>query len=132
MNQERINLDKRLLSNYYKNNGYYNVKIENSFVEFKDNNSFKLVFNIDAGSKFIINNVNLILPEDFDQRHFTEINKYFSKLKNKFYSLEKINKILNKIDKIKIEKKYEFLDASMQEEIINEDKLDISIILTET
>ena len=61
LNQERINLDKRLLSNYYKNNGYYNVKIENSFVEFKDNNSFKLVFNIDAGSKFIINNVNLII-----------------------------------------------------------------------
>jgi outer membrane protein insertion porin family len=44
LNAERIELDKRLLVNYYKNNGYYFVKIENSFVEFQDKNSFKLVF----------------------------------------------------------------------------------------
>ena len=34
INQELINLDKRLLTNYFKNNGYYDVKVENSFVEF--------------------------------------------------------------------------------------------------
>ena len=34
INQELINLDKRLLVNYFKNNGYYDVKIENSFIEF--------------------------------------------------------------------------------------------------
>ena len=132
LNQERINLDKRLLKNYYKNKGYYNVKIENSFVEFKDNNSFKLVFNIDAGLKFTIKNVNLILPNDFDPRHFTEITNYFAKLENKIYSLEKIEKVLNKIDDIAISKKYEFLDASMEEKIVSSDKLNISIILTET
>jgi len=132
LNEERINLDKRLLKNYYKNKGYYNVKIENSFVEFKDNNSFKLVFNIDAGLKFTIKNVNLILPDDFDQRHFTDIKNYFSKLENEFYSLEKIEKILNKIDQIAISKKYEFLDANMEEMIVNNDKLNISITLTET
>ena len=56
LNEERINLDKRLLTNYYKNNGYYNVNIVNSFIEFNDNNSFKLIFNIDAGNKFTFNN----------------------------------------------------------------------------
>ena len=132
LNQERINLDKRLLKNYYKNKGYYNVKIENSFVEFKDNNSFKLVFNIDAGLKFTIKNVNLILPDDFDLRHFTEITNYFAKLENKIYSLEKIEKVLNKIDDIAISKKYEFLDASIEEKIVSNDKLNISITLTET
>ena len=34
LDRERINLDKRLLTSYYKNNGYYEVSIENSFVEF--------------------------------------------------------------------------------------------------
>ena len=33
LNKDRIELDKRLLKNYYKDNGYYNVNIENSFVE---------------------------------------------------------------------------------------------------
>ena len=33
INQELINLDKRLLVSYFKNNGYYDVKIENSFVD---------------------------------------------------------------------------------------------------
>ena len=35
LNEQRINLDKRLLENYYKNKGYYNVKVLNSFAEFK-------------------------------------------------------------------------------------------------
>ena len=35
LNQQRINLDKRLLENYYKNKGYYNVKIQIHFAEFK-------------------------------------------------------------------------------------------------
>ena len=55
LNYERIELDKRLLSNFYKNNGYYNVRITNSFVEFNNNNSFKLIFNIEAGEKFRFN-----------------------------------------------------------------------------
>ena len=58
---ERIELDKRLLSNFYKNNGYYNVRITNSFVEFNNNNSFKLIFNIEAGEKFKFNDLSLKL-----------------------------------------------------------------------
>ena len=66
----RIDLDKRLLKNYYKNNGYYSVVIEDSFVEFQDDKSFKLVFKINAGEKFRFNKVDLILPGDFDKKHF--------------------------------------------------------------
>ena len=29
----RIKLDERLLKNYYRNKGFYNVKIESSFAE---------------------------------------------------------------------------------------------------
>jgi outer membrane protein insertion porin family len=66
LDTQRINLDKRLLTNYYKNLGFYNAKIENSFVEFKDNGSFKLIFNINAGEKFTFNKLNLIIPIDYD------------------------------------------------------------------
>ena len=51
LDESRINLDERLLLNYYKNEGYYLAKIENSFVESLEDNSFNLIFNINAGKK---------------------------------------------------------------------------------
>ena len=35
LNQSRIELDGRLLESYYKNKGYYNVKVESSFAELR-------------------------------------------------------------------------------------------------
>ena len=37
LNKQLINLDKRLLNNFYKNRGYYNVKILDNHVEFNKN-----------------------------------------------------------------------------------------------
>ena len=132
LNYDQIELDKRLLKNYYKDNGYYNVNITNSFVEFNNNGSFKLIFNINAGEKFKFNEVDLILSEDFDQKHFLKIKKSLNKLKDKEYSFSKIEKIIRKIDKIALTKQYEFINASLSEKIIGVDKLNIFITLVET
>ena len=51
IDKERIDLDKRLLTGYFKDNGYYNVKINSSFAKLIDDNNFELIFNIDSGSK---------------------------------------------------------------------------------
>ena len=132
VDNKRINLDKRLLTGYYKNNGFYNVIVEESFVEFKNNGSFKLIFNIESGEKFNFNKFYLSLPDDFDPKYFQSLNKLLSKYENQLYSLEKINKILNEIDKIALSKKYEFIDANITENIIVGNKLDIKIDLVET
>jgi len=132
VDNKRINLDKRLLTGYYKNNGFYNVIVEESFVEFKDNGSFKLIFNIESGKKFNFNKFYLSLPDDFDPKYFKSINKLLSKYENQLYSLDKVNKILNEIDKIALSKKYEFIDANITENIIDGNKLDIKIDLVET
>ena len=60
LNQSRLELDKRLLTNYYRNLGYHKVKVLNSFAELNDK-SFKIVFNIDAGDQYYFNKLNLIL-----------------------------------------------------------------------
>ena len=129
LNSERIELDKRLLSNYYKNNGYYNVKITNSFVEFNNDKSFKLIFNIDAGEKFKFNELTLVLADDYDSKYFVNITKSLKKLKDQDYSLNKIEKILREVDKIALSKQYQFIDASLDETIIENDKLNILISL---
>ena len=54
INKELINLDKRLLTNYFKDNGYFNVKVENSFVEFDKDSNFKLIFNITSGKNIFL------------------------------------------------------------------------------
>ena len=71
-----------MLENFYKNNGYYNVKILNSFAELDDDSgSFKLTFNIAAGKKYYFNNFDLILPDDYDTKDFEGISKIFNSLK---------------------------------------------------
>ena len=73
LNQSLINLDTRLLENYYRNQGYHNVKVLNSFAEFNDESYFKLVFNIDSGEKFFFNNLSLSLPEDYNKTDFERL-----------------------------------------------------------
>ncbi len=129
---KRIDLDTRLLTNYYKNKGYYNAKIENSFVEYKSNGSFKLIFNINSGNKFTFNNLNLVIPSDYNQKYFKDINKSLKKLNNKTYSLNKVNKLLKEVDKIALSKQYEFIDANLTEKIVGDNKLDFTITLKDT
>ena len=128
----RIDLDKRLLKNYYKDNGYYNVDISNSFVEFKNNGTFKLIFNINSGKKFSFNKLNLNLTDDYDVKYFKKIKKELKKLENKTYSLSRIEKVLREVDKVALSKQFEFINAEFSVTMIGDDKIDITIFLTET
>lgn len=127
LNQSTIELDKRLLENYYRNLGYYKVKVLNSFSEFSDRGGFfKLIFNVDSGNQYFFNNFNLNLPEDYNKSDFKKVEKIFNELKNKNYSLDKLNLILKEIDKIASGRLYDFIDAKVQEEIIENNKINFT------
>ena len=117
LNQNSVLLDKRLLKNFYKNNGYYNVEINSSFAKLIDENNFELIFNINAGSKVIFGDLKLKLPSDFDDNNFTSINKLFEKTKGKPYSINTIDTILDEIDLITTLEQYKFIKATVDEEI---------------
>ena len=53
-------------------------------------------------------------------------------MKNKPYSLNRIQKILDEIDKIALSKQYEFLSADVEEKIVENNKLNFNIFLKET
>ena len=131
INEEIIKLDKRLLINYFKNNGYFNVNVENSFVEFDKNSNFNLIFKITPGKKYFFNDFTLNIPSNYDSEIFKSINKKFTKLKGKTYSLLKINSLLKEVDKIALTKQYEFINASLAENIY-QDKIDIKINISES
>jgi len=115
LNENLINFDKRLLKNYYKNNGYYNVIIESSFANYLGNDEFELIFNINSNEKHYFNNMEINLPDDYDINNFDGLAKLFKKLKGEPYSLNSVNDILNEIDKITLDRQYEFLSSTVNE-----------------
>jgi outer membrane protein insertion porin family len=119
LNQNSVFLDERLLKNFYKNNGYYNVKINSSFAKLIDDNSFELIFNIDSGSKIYFGELDLKLPSDFDESNFSSIKKLFDKIKGKPYSINIIDDILDEIDTITTLEQYKFIKANVFETIIS-------------
>ena len=54
LKEEIIEIDKRLLKNFYLNKGFYNVKINTSFAKLINKNEFELIFNIIQIKKFIL------------------------------------------------------------------------------
>jgi outer membrane protein insertion porin family len=132
LNQSLINLDKRLLENYYKNNGYYDVKILNSFAELNNEGSFKLVFNINAGEKYYFNKFSLNLPEDYNYDDFKIVQKIFNKLENEKYSLDNLNQILEEIDEIASLKLYDFIKVEVSENIIDQNKINFDFIVSDS
>ena len=116
LNENLINYDKRLLYNFYKNKGFYNVVIESSFASYLGNDEFEILYNISSGKKYYFNEFNLNLPIDYEADNFNELNNIFRDLKGEKYSLNSIDKILNEIDKIVLNEQFEFLKSSVQEE----------------
>ena len=117
LNENLIKLDERLLKNYYLNNGYYDVEINTSFAKLVNDNEFEVIFNIDSKQKFFFEDIKLDLPSDFNKDNFSKLNKLFLDLKGEAYSINLIDKILDEIDLITLEEQYQFINASVIENL---------------
>tara|TARA_Y100000591_G_scaffold226241_1_gene197336 strand:+ start:1968 stop:4235 length:2268 start_codon:yes stop_codon:yes gene_type:complete len=128
----RFDLDQDLLNNFYKNNGYYNVKINSSYAKLIEDNFFEIVFNIDAGEKFYFNDLKINLPTEYNQDDFINILNLLESFKGKPYSLNRIEDILDEIDLIALNENYEFVSATYDEKIVNTNQINLSINLSDT
>ena len=128
LDELRIKLDKNLLIKYYKNKGYYNIKINSSYAKTIDNKYFELSFNIDAGKKFFFNDISFNVDEYFLDENFIELEKIFKNLKGKRYSVNSINKIIKEIDSIALKKEFVFINAKYNEKIVDNNKINIEFL----
>ena len=131
LDQNRIDLDKNLLTNYYRSKGYYNVLIKSSTAKVIDNDNFELTFNIDSGKKYFFNKVSLNVSDQYDRESFSVFDSIFNKLEGEVYSLNSINKIIKEIDKIALQKEFVFINAMYNETIIDNNKINIEIFFDE-
>ncbi len=130
--EKRINLDTRLLKNFYKNKGFFNVDVKSSFATYTGSNNFELLFTIDSGEKIYFNDFKLILPDNYEKKPFNKVIKKFDKLKGEPYSFREISKIIKIIEAVSVDFQYDFLDADFTESLTKDNKLNTKIVVKES
>ena len=131
LQEQLAEIDKRLLKNFYLNEGFYNVEINTSFAKLIDNDEFEIIFNIDAGNKTYFNEMNIVFPDNFTKDNYNKIEALFTKLKGEKYSINSVDKILREIDKITIQEEFKSSRAFVKEQLEN-DKLNIDFVIEES
>ena len=129
-NENQIQLDKRLLINYYKNLGYYDVKVTSSSAEIQDSENINLYYSIEAGKRYIFAKIETVLDSTFDKEIFFPLREKYNDLVGTYYSPFKIKKILEEIDIIIENKNLQFVEHSVQE-TIEGDKINLAFNIKE-
>ena len=132
LDQSRLNLDKRLIENYYKNLGYYNVNVLNTYAELDKKGNFNLTYNISAGNFYYFNDFKLNLPENYNKEDFEKIINRFPKLQGKKFSIDDFNQILFDIENVATSRLYDFINAEVVEEVVDDDRLNFSFNVSDS
>ena len=128
LNENIISIDNRLLKNFYLNQGYLNIEINSSFAKTVDQKSFELIYNINANERIFFNKLSLHLPKDFDESNYKKINNLFDNIKGKPYSINRIEKILKKINNISLYEQFISTEALVEEKV-NQNQIDLKFII---
>jgi len=115
LNKGRIDLDRRLLENYYKNKGYYEVSVKTTNVEYSEGEGFILTYNIDAGNRYKFKKIYADVADTLDKEAFLSLEKEFNKLVGNYYSQKKLKSVLDKIDKLSEQKELQFINHNIVE-----------------
>ena len=131
LNSNRINLDNSRLTNFYKNNGYFNANIKSSTALINEDNQFDIIFNIDAGEKFYFDKIEIINQDSFSLENINNFVKRFDKLKGRPYSIKKLTNLIDDINYFTLRNDFVFINADYDEIIKNNNQIDIKIKFNE-
>ena len=118
--QNLVDLDIRLLTNYYKSIGYYNVEINSSSGEINKEGNIDLVYSIDAGKRFIISKISTNVDSVFDEEIFFPLKNRYNKFIGQYYSPFTITRLLENIDELILNNNLQFVEHNVEEKLIND------------
>ena len=130
LNTERIELDKRLLKNYYLGRGYYDIQVLSSSAEITNENNIELTFSINAGKRYRFKRFSTDIDPVFEARLFESLKSTFKKYAGKHYSPFTIKKILENIDEIVDNNQLQFVQQTVKE-FPGEDGIDVQFRIFE-
>lgn len=114
INTKRIDYDKTLLKEFYLDNGYFDVQINSSDINFLPNNSVEVVFSINAGQKYTFSKYKIIDDgKNLQKDDILNINKILNRRINGFFSKQKIRLTQNTINDYLNSKKIEFVKLNV-------------------
>ena len=127
LDSNRINADIFRLNNFYKNRGYFNVKVKSSTAVITDKNQFELIFNIDAGNKYFINKFIFENNDNISKNNIELFKNQSDNLIGKKYSKKNLDNFIESLNDFTLKNDFVFINAKYKEAIINENKIDIII-----
>ncbi len=127
LDTSRISLDITRLENYYKNRGYFNASIKSTTAVIDEKNNFELIFNINAGDKFVFNNIKIVENESYNLENAEIFNDKFEKLKGKIYSKKKLNNLVDELNEFALNNNFIFINANYTEVIKKNNLIDVII-----
>ena len=117
LSENLINLDIRLLNNYYKSIGFYDVKINSNLAELNKIGEANLVYSIEEGKRYRINKISTNVDPTYDNNLFFPLKDTYKKYIGEYYSPFKIKKILEELDEIIDNNNLQFVEHNVQEVI---------------
>ena len=130
LNTERIELDKRLLKNYYLGRGYYDVQVLSTSAEITNANDIELTFSISAGKRYRFKRFSTNIDPVFKTSIFEDLKPTFEKYVGEYYSPFKIKKILENVDEIIDNNQLQFVQHTVKESP-SEDGIDVEFKIFE-
>ena len=124
LNENLINLDRRLLTNYYKSLGFYDVKVSSNLAQINKEGNAKLVYSIDEGTRYIINKISTNVDKVYDKNLFFPLKDTFDKFIGEYYSPFSVKKILEDLDDLIDLNNLQFAEHNV-EEIIDGNNISI-------
>ena len=114
-NENLINLDIRLLKNYYKSLGFYDVKVNSNLAQISKVGKAELVYSIEEGNRYTIGKISTNVDKVFDKKLFFPLNKIYKKYVGDYHSPFKIKKLLEEIDNLIDRNNLQFVEHNVQE-----------------
>jgi len=132
LSEQKIEYDKQLLKDFYKNKGFFDVQIESAFASVDKNNNFSLTFSINSGKKYKFGDFDIKkVGASYEEKDINEIKIISSKLlENQIYSTEIINKLNKQVTNYLEAKKYNNFEINIQE-LKKEDTINIAFQISD-
>ena len=115
LNSNTIELDKRLLINYYKSLGYYDVQVLSSNAEVSQKDLTNLTYTINAGTRYRVTKITTNVSEVLDKKLFIPLQSEFKKIIGKYYSPFNVKKLLDELDILISNNDLQFIEHSVSE-----------------
>jgi outer membrane protein insertion porin family len=130
--EQRIEYDKQLLKEFYKNKGFFDAQIESAFASVDKNNNFSLTFSVNSGKKYKFGDFDVKkVGASYEDKDINEIKIISSKLlENHIYSTEMIRKLNKQITNYLESKKYNNFEIDIQE-LKKEDTINIAFQISD-